>query len=135
MEDRLEARISAVENIQEEFGHDIRKVKEHLARLTSLFEDYIKTQVVHSRGPSSAPIQRASHPSPRPFGPAMSNLLLRTYCPNLQPSKHTLVITAVHARTPVSSNKSSSLESHPKLVWIGSDGTPSLSHMLSYSPS
>ena len=43
MGDQLEARISVVENIQEEFGHDIREVKEHLARLTSLFEDYIKT--------------------------------------------------------------------------------------------
>ena len=48
MGDRLKARISAIENIQEEFGHDIREAKEHLARLTSLFEDYIKTQVVHS---------------------------------------------------------------------------------------
>ena len=46
MGDRLEARIRAMENIQEEFGHDIREVKEYLARLTSLFEDYIKTQAV-----------------------------------------------------------------------------------------
>ena len=44
MEDRLEARLSATENIQEEFGHDIREVKKHLARLTRLFEDYIRTQ-------------------------------------------------------------------------------------------
>ena len=46
MGDRLEAQISAIENSQEEFGHDIREVKEHLIRLTSLFEDHIKTQVV-----------------------------------------------------------------------------------------
>ena len=46
MGDRLEARINAIDNIQEEFGHDIREVKEHLVRLTSLFEDYIKTQAV-----------------------------------------------------------------------------------------
>ena len=45
--DRLEARLIAIENIQEEFGHDIREVKEHLARLISLFEDYIRTQAVH----------------------------------------------------------------------------------------
>ena len=44
MGDRLEAWISAIENIQEEFGHDIREVKEHLVRLTSMFEDYIKTK-------------------------------------------------------------------------------------------
>ena len=43
MGDRLEARISAIENIQEECRHDIREVKEHLAKLTSLFEDHIKT--------------------------------------------------------------------------------------------
>ena len=52
MEDRLEARLSAIKNIQEEFGHDIREVKEHLARLTKLFEDYIRTQAVDPRGPS-----------------------------------------------------------------------------------
>ena len=63
MGDRLEARISAIENIQEEFGHDIREVKEHLARLTSLFEDHIKTQTVHSRGQSPSPNQQV----PRPF--------------------------------------------------------------------
>ena len=113
MKNRLEARLNAIENIQEEFGHDIREVKEHLVRLTSLFEDYIKTQAVHSRGPSPALIQRASHPSPQPLGPTTSNLLSRTYCPNLQPPEHTPVITSIHARTPVSSNKSSSSESHP----------------------
>ena len=47
MGDRLEARLNVIENIQEEFGHDIWEVKEHLARLTSLFEDYIRTQAVH----------------------------------------------------------------------------------------
>ena len=52
MGDRLEARLSAIENIQEEFGHDIREVKKHLARLTSLFEDYIRTQAMHPRWPS-----------------------------------------------------------------------------------
>ena len=43
MGNRLEAQINAITNIQEEFGYDIREVKEHLARLTSLFEDHIKT--------------------------------------------------------------------------------------------
>ena len=43
MGDRLEARLSVIENIQEEFGHDIREVKEHLVRLITLFEDYIRT--------------------------------------------------------------------------------------------
>ena len=47
MGDQWEARISAIENIQEEFGHDIREIKERLARLTSLFEDHIKIEAVH----------------------------------------------------------------------------------------
>ena len=47
MGDRLEARISAIKNIQEEFGHDIREMKEQLARLTSLLKDHIKAEAVH----------------------------------------------------------------------------------------
>ena len=53
MGDQWEARISVIENIQEEFGYDIRKIKERLARLTNLFED----MVVHPRGPSLMPHQ------------------------------------------------------------------------------
>ena len=78
MGDRLETRLSAIENIQEEFGHDIREVKEHLARLTSLFEDYIKTQVVHPRGPS--PNQQVS----RPFVRTTSHLSRGIDRPNLR---------------------------------------------------
>ena len=63
MGDQWEARISAIKNIQEEFGHDIREIKERLARLTSLFEDHIKTEAVHSRGPSPLSNQQV----PRPF--------------------------------------------------------------------
>ena len=57
MGDQWEARISAIKNIQEEFGHDIREIKERLAKLTSLFEDHIKTEAVHPRGPSPLPNQ------------------------------------------------------------------------------
>ena len=77
MGDRLEVRLSAIENIQEEFGHDIREVKEYLARLTSLFEDYIRTQAVHPRGPS--PNQQVS----RPFVWTTSHLSRGTDHPNL----------------------------------------------------
>ena len=63
MGDQWEARIGVIENIQEEFGHDIREIKERLARLTSLFEDHIKTEAVHPRGPSPLPNQQV----PRPF--------------------------------------------------------------------
>ena len=78
MGDRLEARLSTIENIQEEFGHDIWEVREHLARLTSLFEDYIRTQAVHPRGPS--PNQQVS----RPFIRTSSHLSRGTDHPNLR---------------------------------------------------
>ena len=47
MGDQWKTRISAIENIQEEFGHDIREIKERLVRLTNLFEDHIQTEVAH----------------------------------------------------------------------------------------
>ena len=84
MRDRLEARISVVEDIQEEFRHDIWKMKEQLARLTSLFEDYIKTQAVPPQGPSPMPTQCASRPNPRPFIPTTSHLSRETNRPNLR---------------------------------------------------
>ena len=55
MRDQWEARIGAIENIQEEFGHDIREIKKQLAILTNLLEDHIKTEIVHPRGPSPLP--------------------------------------------------------------------------------
>ena len=76
MGDRLEARLNTIENIQKEF--DIWEVKEHLSRLTSLFEDYIRTQAVHSRGPS--PNQQVS----RPFVRTTSHLSRGTDRPNLR---------------------------------------------------
>ena len=80
MKDQWEARINAIENIQEEFGYDIREIKERLARLTSLFEDLIKTEVVHPRGPSPSPNQQV----PRPFIQITSHLPCETHHPNLQ---------------------------------------------------
>ena len=74
MGDHLEARISAIENIQEECRHDIREVKEHLARLTSLLEDHIRTEVVHPRGPSPLPNRQV----PRPFVQTTSHLPCET---------------------------------------------------------
>ena len=49
---RWETRIRDIENIQEEFRHDIRELKERLARLTDLFEDHIKTVAAHPPDPS-----------------------------------------------------------------------------------
>ena len=80
MGDQWEARINAIENIQEEFGRDIREIKERLARLTSLFEDHIKTEAVHPRGPSPLPNQQV----PQPFVQITSHLSHETHCPNLR---------------------------------------------------
>ena len=80
MGDQWEARISAIKNIQEEFGHDIREIKERLARLTSLFEDHIKTEAMHPRGPSPLPNQQVA----RPFVQTTSYLPFKTNCPSLR---------------------------------------------------
>ena len=48
MTNQLEARISAIKNIYEEFGHDIRKMKEQLAKLTQLVEDHTKFMAMNS---------------------------------------------------------------------------------------
>ena len=85
MGDRLEAPISAIENIQEVFGHDIRELKEQLAKLTSLFKDHIKAEAVHPRGQSPLPNQQA----PRPFVPTTSYLPRGTDRPNLRQPRPT----------------------------------------------
>ena len=59
MGDQREARLNVMENIQENFEHNLRKIEEQLARLTSLFED----MAVHPRGPSPLPHQQVPRPS------------------------------------------------------------------------
>ena len=49
MADQLEARINAIENIQEEFGHDIREMKRQLARLTQLVQDHSRIMAMYSK--------------------------------------------------------------------------------------
>ena len=46
MGDQLEAQFSAIESIQEEFGYDIREIKEQLVRLTKLIKDRAEAKVV-----------------------------------------------------------------------------------------
>ena len=85
MGDRLEAWISAIENIQEECRHDIREMKEQLARLTSLFKDHIKAEAVHPRGLSPLPPQWV----PRSFVQTTSHLPRKTNRPNLRQPRPT----------------------------------------------
>ena len=42
MRDQLETRISVVECIQEEFGHDIREIKEELVKLVKLVKNALE---------------------------------------------------------------------------------------------
>ena len=81
MGDQLEARISAIECIQEEFEHDIREIKEQLVRLTKLIEDHAEARVVQPRE-SSPSVPRYfphyfPHPNPRPYIPAMNKVFIR----------------------------------------------------------
>ena len=85
MGDQWKAQISAMENIQEEFGHDIWEMREQLIRLTNLFEDHIQTEAVHPRGPS--PLQ--NHQVPRPFVQTTSYLPRETDRPNLRQPRPT----------------------------------------------
>ena len=80
MGDQWEAQIRAIENIQEEFGHDIREIKERLAKLTNLFEEHIQAEAVHPRGPSPSPNQQVL----RPFVQTTSHLPRKTDHPNLR---------------------------------------------------
>ena len=59
MGDQWEARLSVMENIQENFEHNLREMEEQLARLTSLFEN----MAIHPRGPSPSPHQQVPQPS------------------------------------------------------------------------
>ena len=73
MENRWEARLSAMENVQEKF---IREMEEQLARLTNLFEN----MAVHPRGPSPSPNQQVL----RPFVQTTSYLSRKTDRLNLR---------------------------------------------------
>ena len=90
MGDRWEARLSALENIQEKL---IREMEEQLTRLTSLFED----MAVHSRGPSPLAHQQV----PRPSAQTTSYLPRRTGRPNLRQPRPTaspaFMVTSRHA--------------------------------------
>ena len=80
MGDQWETRIGAIENIQEEFGHNIREIKERLAKLITLLEDHIRTEVVHLRGPSPL----LNRQVPRQFIQTTSYLPCETDRPSLR---------------------------------------------------
>ena len=78
MGDQWEARLSALENVQEKL---VREMEKQLTRLTSLFED----MAVHSRGPIPLPSQQV----PRPFIQTTSHSPRGTDRPNLRQPRPT----------------------------------------------
>ena len=115
MGDQLETQISAIESIQEEFEHDIREIKEQLARLTKLVEDRAEARVVQPR--SSSP------PNFRPCFSVANNISNRAYHPNLCPSMHAPMTTLAGVRMSRPVNQSSSLREQPKEQKISKDRT------------
>ena len=92
MANQLKAQISAIKNIYEEFGHDIRKMKEQLAKLTQLVEDHTKFMAMNSQGLSSYLVQPTSHtfphhpyPSHQPHLSAANNTLWEFTLPTHNP--------------------------------------------------
>ena len=62
MGDSLETRISTVEHMQEEFGHDIQEMKGQLAQLIKLIEGHIGIVLEDIHGSSFNPLQSSSYP-------------------------------------------------------------------------
>ena len=86
MGDLLEARISAVEQIQEEFGHEIQKIKKKLARLAKLVEPRTEAELGHPQKSSLSPTRLGPRlcqcPSSQQSIPVASD---KAYCSNLWP--------------------------------------------------
>ena len=84
MGDQLEAQISVVECIHEEFGHNILEIKEELARLAKLVENHVGAKIVYPQESSLSLIQPSPHffphPRPRPYVSIVNN---KAYRPNL----------------------------------------------------
>ena len=61
MRDQLETRISVVECIQEEFGHDIREIKEELVKLVKLVKNRARVKILYLQESSPPLIQPSPH--------------------------------------------------------------------------
>ena len=97
MGDSLEARISIMKNIEEEFGYDIQEMKVQLVKLTKLIEGHSGVMSKNTCGSSSFPLQptlppliHQRHPSCEPQILVRGNILSRVHHPNWQ----------LHASTP-----------------------------------
>ena len=105
MEDSLKARISIMENIQKEFGHDIQEIKGQLARLTKLIKGHTRIMLKNIRGSPSFPLQpplpsfiHQRHPSHESRIPVRGNVPLKVYHPNRQSHTPTPAIILVFGK-------------------------------------
>ena len=89
MGNQWEARISAIENIQEEFGHDIREIKERLVRLKNLFEDTSKPRQCILEAHYPYQINRSLDHSSKLRAICHAGLIAPT-CSNQRPQLHLL---------------------------------------------
>ena len=97
MGDSLEVRISTVEHIQEEFGHDIQEMKGQLAKLIKLIEGHTAVVPKDIHGSPFNPLRSSSYPlvqhlhsDREPQIPVRGNVPPRVHHPNWQ----------LHAPTP-----------------------------------
>ena len=115
MGDQLEARISSMEHVQEEFGHEIREIKKELSRLAKLIKFRTEAKVVQPQEFSPSPTQPfphfGQHPNPRPNIPVVSNEACH---PNMRYPLDTPKTVPFHTKASMSSNQSNNLENHPE---------------------
>ena len=102
MGDSLETRINTVKHIQEEFGHDIQKIKGQLVRLTKLIEGHTRVISENICGSPSFSLQSSSyplvhhpHPNHEPRIPVVINVLPKVHHSNWQP--HVLTPATISA--------------------------------------
>ena len=126
MGDRWEARLSVMENIQENFEYNLREMEGQLTRLTNLFED----MVVHPRGLSPLPHQQV----PRPSVQTMSYPPHGTDRPNLRQPRPTAppVFVATSRHADQSSGSRENLTDKRRSGEERTNGIQSSSLMLSY---
>ena len=122
MGDQLGSRISFVEHVQKEFGHEICEIRKELARLAKLIEPRTEAKVMPPQEFPPSPTQPfphfGQHPNPRPSIPFASDEACR---PNLRHPVDAPKTAPVHTKASLSSNQSSSSENHPKRPKAGTD--------------
>ena len=115
MGDSLEVRISTVEHIQEEFGHDIQEMKGQLARLTKLIEGHTEIVPEDIHGSPFNPLPSSSyslvqhlHFDREPQIPVKGNVPPRVHHPNWQSHAPTPAIIPAFGKVSQSVNPANS---------------------------